>query len=411
MKSSQQQRAGCEASPSSSEVAYGTTLDHGTTEEARDSSPVSVLAHPASASVKEPSSRHGVPKVTMMYDDGSEIEVTLDLNPATIFDASPNHPLSTGRPPLKDLTNVAVTPTKRIENRKVLPTNSLLDVEITPSPLPDKTQRLRSLGTDMLCGVGVEGCLSSPEDHACGSSALVTAPQRQVEQTIQLLLGNPMGLDVWCHGWQAWLFFGHCENEDDHRSGSETKENMKRVLRNRAYDLNSKTRRIRMLNDDFSPFDSSPQTDIGPVLLSKTRSFSLPSHAYRRSGDGFALSASSDVSESVSSLLGCGQPTIESPAAFHHRELGSQEDDLCYDSDPEEITRRYRSDHESQNDERDDKFLSFNSTNELSWTKSGKHRGRDLCKPRRLDAVFDHHDVPDVVQVRTRRVPEMKNII
>jgi hypothetical protein len=100
-----------------------------------------------------------------------------------------------------------------------------------PSPNAEKNPRSKSLGSQMLCGASAFACL--PEDTE--SSALVQLPQHIVEQTIQIFLGNPMGLDGWCHGWQAWSYFGMEQGDNADESTSETKEDMKRVRRNRAF--------------------------------------------------------------------------------------------------------------------------------------------------------------------------------
>jgi hypothetical protein len=313
-------------------------------------------------------------------------------------------PTSTPRKPQRNvltdqtnLTSQVVTPGS-LDNRK-LPTNSLLDADTSPSPISEKPQSPKSLGSQMLCGASGMGCL--PEEIE--SSALVQIPQQNVERTIQMLLGNPMGLEGWCHGWQAWLYFGmeHGENADE--STCETKEDMKRILRNRAFDLNARSRRIRILKEDLNPFDSSPERIDAPISLSKTRSFSICANATRKP-DHHRSSTTPAVPSNVTPFgcywdpYGCGQQDSDSPAVIRFRHFGSADEDLCYDSDPEEITRS-RSRHIANDSE---SFLSFkDSDGLLSSNKNGANRQRDLCRPRRLDVDFDDdRQVKDVVQVR-----------
>jgi hypothetical protein len=319
------------------------------------------------------------PKV-VMGDDGAEITLELASTPSR----------TPQRNALSDQTNN-------------LPTNSLLDADIAPSPNAKKEPRSKSLGSQMLCGASALGCL--PEDTE--SSALVQLPQHNVEQTIQILLGNPMGLDGWCHGWQAWLYFGmeHCDNADE--STCETKEDMKRVLRNRAFDLNARNRRIKILKEDLNPFHSTPKKSSASVSLQKTRSFSVHENTARKP-DHHRSSTSPDVHLSVASFgcgwnpYSCGRPDSDSPAIIRFRQFGSSDEDLCYDSDPEEITRRRSRHVASKSDEENESFLNFTGTDGLpSSNKSRTARRLDLGKPRRLDVDFDVDcHVKDIVQVR-----------
>lgn len=328
-----------------------------------------------------------------MGDDGAEVT----LEPTT----TPSR--TTQRNVLTDQTNLmpqVVTP--NLSDDRKLPTNSLLDADTSPSPIPEKTQRSKSLGSQMLCGASGMACL--PEETE--SSALVQVPQQNVERTIQMLLGNPMGLEGWCHGWQAWLYFGMEQSENADESTYETKEDMKRVLRNRAFDLNARSRRIRVLKEDLHPFNSSPERIDAPIPLSKTRSFSVCENSTRKP-DHHRSSTTPNVPSNVTPFgcywdpYGCGQPDSDSPAVIRFRQFGSADEDLCYDSDPEEVTRR-RSQHIPSKSDDNEPFLSFTGTDGLlPSSKNRADRERDLGRPRRLDVDFDDdRHVKDVVQVR-----------
>ena len=363
-------------------------------------SPTSVVLHPLPNALKNDrrrpptykakrhSDRRVVPRV-VMGEEGAEI--TLD----TLAKQE--------RPPLADRTNLAppaVTPD--MPGRRRLPhMNSLLDADISPSTdipsSPDtenKEQQRPSFSAQIFCGTGAPGCLLSDDSDAC---ALANAPQPSVERTIALLLGDPAGLSGWCHAWQAWFLFGlgHGANHDE--STRETKEDMKRVLRNRAYDLNSRNRRITMLKDDLNPFDESPTRLGTPIPLTKTRSFS-GYESFQHKTNNLRSSSSNDVSISVASLgsavwesiPGCGQPDSDSPAVVRSRDFG---DDLCYDSDPEEITRR-RPQHGASNEAT---FLAFDDTK--IGLDAVDHKS-DLVIPRRLESIFnDDSHAKDLVQV------------
>ena len=332
------------------------------------------------------------PKV-IMGENGAE--VTLE----------PRSPLKTKqRNVLTDQTNRThqiFTP-DLLDNRK-LPTNSLFDSDTSPSPIPEKMQRSKSLGSQTLCSASSVGCL--PEEVE--STALVQEPQQNVERTIQKLLGNPMELEGWCDGWQAWLYFGLERGENADESTCETKEDMKRVLRNRAFDLNARSRRIRVLKEDLNPFDACRERIDAPISLPKTRSFSFCGNATRKP-DYHRLPTTPDVPSSVTSFVCywdpyvCGQPDTDSPAVIRFRHFESADEDLCYDSDPEEITR-HRSQHIASENDDNETFLSFKGTDGLLSNKNRVDQQRDLCRPRRLDFDFDDdRQIEDVVQVRLR---------
>jgi hypothetical protein len=92
-------------------------------------------------------------------------------------------------------------------------------------------------------------------------------------------------------------------------------------------------------------------------------------------------------------MPGCGHADSDSPAVIRSTHLLDDED-LCYDSDPEEMIRdRTRSDNST--------FMAFSkSTNCLVETskKRGNRKG-DFVVPRRLDAAFHDDEAKDLVQV------------
>lgn len=336
----------------------------------RESSPTSVVSHPQSKSkAKKP------PRV-MMGNEGAE--VSLNSTPPS------------SRKPLADQTNILPPAVTTPSRSRVVHMNSLLDIDISPDAGEHKEQPSLS-ASNLFCGSGGSGCLS--DDHE--GCELVNAPQASIERTITLLLSDPSALDGWCNAWQAWFFFGveqYGENHGDENT-RETKEDMKRVLRNRAYDLNSRSRRIRTLKDDLSPFDVTPAQVSATIPLTKTRSFPGHASSSRKLNDRRSSSPASDTSLNMSvasfleSMPGCGQHKSDSPAVIRSMDL--EKDDDCYDSDPEEMTR-----DRSQNDKKDATFVSFNdSDNDLGGTKmKGVNRKSDHVIPRRLEAVFNDED-------------------
>lgn len=328
-----------------------------------------------------------------MGDEGAEVSLST--------------PPTGQRPPLSDRTNI-VPPAVSPENgRRMVHMNSLLDADISPDVENKETKP--SLGSQMFCGSGGSVCFSPDDSEAC---ALVHAPQASVERTITLLLGDPYGLDGWCYGWHAWFFFGVEYGQDLTENNRETKEDVKRVLRNRAYDLNSRNRRIHTLKSDLSPFDVTPPRVSASIPLTKTRSFSDHEHDSRKK-DNLQSTLVSDISLNMSvvslgsaiceSISGCGQPDADSPAVIRSRDFGGAvTEDLCYDSDPEDITRRRTHDDENSNKEKEAAFVSFNDP-KAGFGRAKLDAGRRMTDlaPRKLEAIFsDDECTRDMVQVR-----------
>jgi hypothetical protein len=319
------------------------------------------------------------PKV-VMGDDGAEITLELARTPSR----------TPQRNALTDQTNK-------------IRASSLFDADTSPSLNAETEPCSESLGSQMLCGASALGCQSDDTS----SSALIQFPPHYVQETIQILLGNPLGLDGWCHGWQAWLYFGMEQGNNTNESSCETKEDMKRVLRNRAFDLNVRNRRIRILKRDLNPFDSTPKKSSESEPLQKTRSLSVHENTARKP-DHHRSSTSLDVPSSIASFgcgwdpYSCGQEDSNSPATIRFRQFTSSNEDLRYDSDPEDFSRR-RSSHDTSNREKENEsFLNFADADGLPFSnKSKAHRRLDLGKPRKLDVDFyDDFHVKDIVQVR-----------
>jgi hypothetical protein len=224
---------------------------------------------------------------------------------------------------------------------------------------------------------------------------------------IQNLLGDPMGLDGWCHGWQAWLYFGMEQGDNPDEGTSETKENMKRVLRNRAFDLNARNHRIKILKEDLNPFDSTLKKGSASKSFPKTRSLSVREIPTRKP-DHHRSSTSPDVTPSITSFgcgwdpYNCGQANLNSPATIRFRQFTSSNEDLRYDSDPEDFSRRRSSHDTSKGEKVNESFLNFADADGLPFSnKSKAHRRLELGKPRKLDVDFyDDFNVKDIVQVR-----------
>lgn len=218
-------------------------------------------------------------------------------------------------------------------------TSSLLDVEKTPIRTPPTVQGPTQL---------------TPSDCACfGCDEIGHA---FVERTITSFLEEPAveaasPFQPSCTDWQAWSYFFGSPNQPRHVSSpSPSKENIRSVLRHRAsQSLQARKRAVRQLSKDLAPFDYSPaRSPTRAPSLFRNRSFSVSDHRsaiVRVSQDREPMQSSfSDV------LQLCTMPentTLDSSGDFvkkmngNHSMLSSGGDDSgCYDSDPEEFTRR-----------------------------------------------------------------------
>lgn len=234
-----------------------------------------------------------LPSLVIVSDAGAE--VTLE-----------NHVKKALRTPSKSKRkeSILTTPTSRHRSCKNLPTNSLFDDEeqlSTPSPSPQKK------GSIFFCN-GASSC------YRPDNTSLSITTKKPYEHTICTMLGSPVGVNDWCSGWQAWTYY-EINVPTDHQMG--LKEDVRRVLRNRVTNTNSRFKHIRTLKRDLHPFDRTPEK--ARVQLSKTLSF--PAQTVLPHNKNTSIPSNND-------------------APFVIRTRGLDTSDGFYDSDPEESTKR-----------------------------------------------------------------------
>ena len=157
-------------------------------------------------------------------------------------------------------------------------------------------------------------------------------------------LGSTEHTETWAFGWQAWssvssskmMVAAERENVPPPEQADQVRQNLYRVLKNRAFHHEARKQRLHSLRRNLSPFHQSPKKATAPPMILKTRSFNLSSNAYTYKRDKASLP------KKQSSLWSCGMncalPQHEESPVFH-RSFSIQEDD-CYDSDPEDFVRR-----------------------------------------------------------------------
>ena len=285
-----------------------------------NASPVSIISNILSDQPTKIS-----PSVVVMSDDGAEVSLgTTDMDIDLPTELSP--PKKVLNPLVPKVDAVAQTPASITERRFVigtLPTHSLMDDE--PSPSPMTPQKSRSRIMNLWCDSPNFECYKFDEQDGLAMT------NQTMENTINKFLGCSIGSNDWCASWQAWSYFEMDHDADDRALG--LKDDIKRVLRNRVGNIDSRTSRITNLKKDLCPFAATPKRKGAPI--SKASSFSqgasrrnkLPKHAHQNS-----------FSSLPSAVFSCMAPNdADSPFVIRTRGL---DDDLFYDSDPEECTKR-----------------------------------------------------------------------
>jgi len=280
--------------------------------------------------------RYGL--VVAMENDGFEVQLnSLAASPHPTPSRIPRKAVTSPiKVQLDNLLKIARTPEF---NRYGFPKNSLLDSDATPIKSPEPC---RSLISDLCCGSETTLFCNNGDEN-------VTVLRRKdaIQDTISVLLARPIGSEDWCSSWQAWTYFDMNESNELSR---DVKENVKQVLRNRAFDMNAKTTRIKKLKGDLCPFEVTPEKKLHhSVPLGLNRSFCLSDQPSRKEAlnalplltvreERSTVHAAVSVWESVHQQCTHQHKPVESP--FVIRSRGLFDDETCYDSDPEETTRR-----------------------------------------------------------------------
>mmetsp|Transcript_8520 Transcript_8520/g.13324 ORF Transcript_8520/g.13324 Transcript_8520/m.13324 type:complete len:479 (+) Transcript_8520:257-1693(+) len=215
---------------------------------------------------------------------------------------------------------IVVTPESERFIRSNLPTNSLLDDEATPSPR--KVPRDRTPQINLWCtSTNALSCYKYDDQD----SAILTT-NAAIEKTLNKLLSSPTGVNDWCTSWQAWTYNEMDDSEKECTLGH--RNDIRRVMRNRASNVGNRRARIRSLKQNLSPFDATPGPESIPVA--KATSFCI--------SDNPTVSQSPKSNIKLTCMMGaCIEPEHDSPLVLRSREL---DEGLYYDSDPEENTKR-----------------------------------------------------------------------
>lgn len=213
-----------------------------------------------------------------------------------------------------------VTPDTERFIRSNLPTNSLLDNESSPSPRKSPGDRIPSM--DLWCTSSNALNCSKFDFQDCA----VLMTNKAIEKRINSCLSSPFGLNDWCSNWQVCMYY---EMDDSQRNSSlGTRKDLKQAMRNRASNISSRASRIRSLKQNLNPFDVSPGSESIP--LAKATSFCVSDNPQCRQTPRPKV-------KFTSMMDACIRPEHDSPVVLRSQE---REQELYYDSDPEENTRR-----------------------------------------------------------------------
>ena len=190
-----------------------------------------------------------------------------------------------------------------------------------------------------------------------------------LERTIQNLLAEPAvpnseassnqyPMAYSCTDWQAWSYFGFGANTSPQQRGaspSPSKEHIRSNLRHRAaQSLRARKTAVRQLSKDLAPFCNSPaRSPARAPSLFRNRSFSVSDHRSaisRVSKDKATTTKAVQRSSFTDVLQLCTMPentTLETPDLLFRINPNSSllaDESICYDSGPEDFTRRRRHD-------------------------------------------------------------------
>jgi len=244
---------------------------------------------------------------------------------------------------------------------------SLLDLEATPSPAPMKRGHMPYRPSPRACADGkpvttpdIQKSYPFGQQLCCGASpgddttAIVNFhPQESIEKTICYFLSNPEETVDFLGSWQAWSYFGMGPTSTSSSPSVQLKDDIKESLRNRACNMSARARHIRKLKGNMNPFEmGNHDHELPDIAFGKAQSFCVangptirPQFRKRSSSNRRSSPPRSEVSSGgssfFSSIMSCTDSAAgsESPLLVPTRSNSMDDDDLCYDSDPEDIIR------------------------------------------------------------------------
>ncbi|VEU41312.1 unnamed protein product [Pseudo-nitzschia multistriata] len=213
----------------------------------------------------------------------------------------------------------------------------LLDVEKTPSG--SETKKKKSVTPSPLLGCGGYGaCLPY-----CGDTDHQFVERKITKFLEDNSVSTPDAFKTTCTDWQAWSYFGFASPEDS-SNNSPSRESIRTTLRRRtSHSLRSRKSNVRQLKRNLAPFAQSPaRSPARAPSLFRNRSFSVSDH---RSAIARVSTDNKPNRKSFSDVFDLC--TLYEKVDLNSQDLvwkntdtGSNENDISYDSDPEDFMRR-----------------------------------------------------------------------
>lgn len=209
------------------------------------------------------------------------------------------------------------------------------------------------------CGGSYQDTPTKAIPFECGklcSGADLMSPEIEKQRSMERNIGNMLGSTAdssspWCGSWQSWSL-SFCDGSA--LSPDAKPDQLGRVLRNRAGNLNSQVRRIRRLHGNAThlersvdlkkpgSFDERLKSTLleDLILREQKRSQRCPSECTTSACSSAAESAASTSVNAILAMAGCELREEKNKVGLLTNLTSLDADDLYYDSDPEFITSR-----------------------------------------------------------------------
>lgn len=316
-------------------------------------SPSSVISMPSQANESgarnnKPNQQPLVRSTVVVSDEGAE----LLLEEMDDLSLSSSSSYRTPSQALRDLSSCSLLDDAESTATPTPPPAKL--VPITPSSVDS---------TDLCCTAYQLGCLHSGE---VAGNLDVIRMQRQLNK----FLSDPLQLDAFCNEWQV---FGMSATSAAKKSTADLSPGeIKHVLRNRAFNITQRRKKMDTIRRDISPFNATPvRKKRSSLKLAKFRSFDIAQHAPAIARTSKDSKRNLDFSYIWQSGCMCNPGQLgESPAVIRSRVLDAVDEDTCYDSDPETFLRRPTSRQHSSS-----RLRSIRTSLSFSTPKRNGHAG------------------------------------
>ena len=189
-----------------------------------------------------------------------------------------------------------------------------------------------SVDTDVCCYGYRLGCFPN---SGSGENLHLIRLQGQLDK----FLSDPLQLDSLCSDWQL---FGIAATSTQKSSPILSPQDVKQALRNRAFNITERRKKMDAIRRDLCPFNATPvRYKKSPSRLGTVRSFDITQHAPAIARGSKDKKQEAGLASFFKAGCLCNPGHVgESPAVIRTQVLNAVHEDTCYDSDPETFLRR-----------------------------------------------------------------------